>query len=457
MILRVTAVFVLLALLCSCESRHQGGPRFSGRSEVQSDALLDDLLDFSDFAEQEIVSASNDIQAQSADRKAKAAALRWKAASFEAIRKYAYDEDPLTSLLDTWSYCVRLRTYLQAGAGGALFAEHQRTAIDASLSLEAAIRKIAQRHLPPGDFESIEEFVLVFAAEHPMTGTFDDSNARVDPLENDTAQLLARLVELPFSPLLTFTKVNQTADSISEFNRVAARISDIMEDFPRESRWQMELLLLEFQNSDSVLATVESLDRASREMERLREVAERAPELAGESAGRILGQLAEAETRIAELRGLAGDLSSATTSLRDAMKDGRELGVELGETARAWSETTDGVRGLLADIEALKEAASGAPGGSEPFRIAEYRDTAIELRTTVEEIRHLVLEIQAVRESPLIGQARDDAAAVVETSALRSREVIDHAFRRALQVVFAAGGVGFALILALWLTRRRKA
>lgn len=455
--IRVFLWVAAVVLLSACESRRYSKPGLGRQPDVQAEDLRDDLMNFEDFAEQRIVSASNEVYGLSTNRKSQAAALRWKSSSFEAMREHIYQDDPVTALLETWSYFVRMRSYLESGEGSSLFGRHQQAAVEAAISVETAISEISSDHLPSEDLREIEKFITEFAENHPMKGIFDDSNAEYEPLEESQSQLLANLVSLPFSPLLTFSKVNKTADSIAEFNRISARIADIMEDMPRETRWQMELLLLDFQNSENVLTVVESLDRVSRDFEKLRTIAERTPELAEESAGRVLGQIAEAQDQIEELRGLTGDLALASTALRDALQDGRELSTELQDTARAWTETSQIVRRVLSDIDALKSApAAGSSSDAEPFRISDYRDTATELRTAATELRLLLEDVQEVRSAPVIDKAREDTAALIDASAKHSRDVIDHAFRRAVQVIVIAGLVVAALILLGWLLRKKK-
>lgn len=437
--------------------------RLAPGPSIDLDAIAARKESFNTYYEQRVQRAVNEILRAEPDRQAQRNARRWRSLAGPQMRPYIFAPDSFRGLLDAWAYALRLEAYLEDGEGSELFGAGQESARAAARDIAAQIRAIAQDQFATQYFEQVDAAIREAAAERPMRGFFEVPPAVADA-DATTAvgaarDAVTRVASLPFAPLMTFTRVNETGESIADFARTASRMADIAEDAPREVRWQLENLILDLEDNaqfnDAIAAvreTAAAVDRASALGESLPAIAAQLRREADAASDRVDAILAGVQE---SLDGVQASLAAASQTTRDA----GELFEPIQGLLASVESTSGEIRLLLADVEKLQErqAASAPPPGEEGPGLAEVAEMVANAQSTVVELRGLLLDVQSLQPpTAALTEVESTSQRVLVDSKETAQALVDHAFRRlaALAIILAAGGL---LIVAAARWPRRKA
>ncbi len=153
-------------------------------------------------------------------------------------------------------------------------------------------------------------------------------------------------------------------------------------------------------------------------------------------------QLVAASTQLAAAMDRVGTLADQLPGLISSDKPGlvnlsRELGLALAEGARM-AETTDTALQTFDSIVARLDNERDKPGrDKEPFRIKDYAETAVEISRMSERLTTLLSLLESNLAPESLAKLSTAADAVAANTQARSKEVVDYAFRRSLQLVAA--------------------
>lgn len=170
---------------------------------------------------------ADDIAAASADPRVRLNALRWKMAATRASLQAAGQMAPMLALLDTWALSEQMSEYLDAGAGRALFANQQPTAVALSALLFEEATGLVQRVTNTQEFARDRQFVRDYAQLHPIDSL---DFARVSLIEQWTAERGAE---------------GKLADSLGTVPEALAQTGDLLrmygEAAPSQMLWKAQL------------------------------------------------------------------------------------------------------------------------------------------------------------------------------------------------------------------------
>jgi len=422
--------------------------------ESARNALRDDLRSTANQIEAVLEESGSRLRGQKLTRAQRESAALGKPRIAAAFREEFGRADETTALLGAWGLSMRMAHYLATGEGKTLYGAGQPEALRAAREIESALDGIAARHLDPAKIASTRSTLETTARANPMKGVYEipaitESAAELIPME-----VLSTLTRIPFLPFRAVRGITDTATSVRDFNRTAERFSDIVEDLPRETRWQSELLLLRLESSDVVTSAVASIDETARNTTRYAEVAERLPESVGEAVRQAVREAAEEMARQPELREGLREVTTAAEALRTAVSEARATLAEakplldqVNDIGKTWEGTATEARGLLQIVDEMDRRSGPPKPDSKPFNILEYKQTSDSVRETLSEAGTVLRDAETLA-------SRAEPPPVLGHAAAEARAVIDHLFWRAVQLLVLAGIVAVAVGL-LW-RRGRK-
>lgn len=417
---------VCVAGLCACQHvpAVAGLPwRIGEGSAMTEEELRAELRAYSKTFGSVVTAAAHEISSRTRDAAIRRRTLVWKAEMIPLASNTSYIRDPQQAYVAQLTLAVAMRQYLEEGSGTALFGEHQPTAVDAARELERDVRELGARFLGPAELDRLGEEVEALARKHPIRGEFSAGALMEGLTDPATRSRLAWVVNLPMAPFRALTGVSEGAQAMRDFNQTARQLADLVAEFPRAVRWQLELLLYDVEDRETMLEGVAAFQTLAESSRRFSEAVETLPEDLNANALPTLESaretLEEAGAAVAQVQDLMGPLSDIAHQLRGG-----------GE---AWSEVVREVR------------RPGEPSpDSRPFDIREYERVAQETRSAAEELRVLVAEVRALAQDTEL----PTAVAGIEGS---GRSLVDAAAWRALQLML----VFFLLLLVYRLVSSR--
>ncbi len=405
-----------------------------------------DLWDVLEFAESRITQAANRVEAGTDDPAIRRAALAWKLELLVDAKHDLAAKDPLEMLVDLWALWVRVVRYLQQGEGQDLFGEFQPEAIAAASEILERIKQLARDYLPPEKHTAILRQVNTYARGHPMENVFEHETVPDFCKEESGHSAIRQLFGLPMKAVST---VGAELDPTTRLARAVDRFTALMSDYPAVVRWQLQLALLDIERLPTVERTLASVQQAADAASQFNETIAQLPERLRAESEQLLARADEGQ---AEVRGTLEEARRTVAAADEALARAdevtgrvRETATELTRTGEAWAETAGAVKETLQEIQAFGErrSASTRPSAAQreqaPFDIRDYTKTATELRDATSELRRLLTDLDdfAAEDGPVARSTRRAEALTTDVLAqteLRLRDVVDHAFWRALQL-----------------------
>ena len=420
-------------------------------------ALRIDLEKFLDYVESEVVSVAQQIESDTSDPNIRKATLLWRVSTTRFGNELARtDLAPAAMLLEVLKFCERQVRYLNSGAGKTIFQGHQSQAVAVTQRLMGRIETIARKHVPENSLPKMFHYVQSYARKHPVEPVFVYG---IPDASIEHSAELSLLTNLVTKPLSTIGKVGK--DILDPTSRLADRVhefNELIEDFPTLLRWQLNLLWLQLQDSDSMQRTVRSVEDVSRSSIRLAAVAESLPKQVREE---LQAALNDVITQQEELR---TTIKSFNRTLEKAGPVSASVERSLGEITRAgkvWEVTANSITELIKQIQQFKPARTSIDPGAPPnkgFNINEYTDAAEALAATTVELQKLFAEVRGFVEGDTLQQdlSRVDtlAAAAIGPTISEARTLIDHLAWRLVQL---CGLVFLLAIIYSFFARRCRA
>ncbi|UCG34215.1 MAG: hypothetical protein JSU68_06180 [Phycisphaerales bacterium] len=439
-----------LALLLGCEAPRPT-EKAQGAEAVPADAqadLREGLGEFVAFFQDTIEQAAVRIARETPVRQQQRAAAMWRVRSGRLVRSAADQADAREALLDLWVLSVRMHRFLEGEEGQQVFGEYQTVAVDASERIRSRIAQVARQYVPEDLFGKTQENVERYAVAHPMSGDYADPAAGDFSDADAGQQVVNLLVGVPLAPFTTLTKMRKGADSVSDLSGTADRFTDVVQDLPADLRWQLQLLALSLEETQTVSSLRANLTQISDSSARFASAAEQMPERVREEAEILLDRLDESQP---EMRATLSEAREAAEAIGEATREARETSAALEGTLREVTVAAEAVRATaevvahatqeIAAIEWKEKRPEQTPPKpeGEPFSFQAVARSAEAATLTAGEVRELLRELRELLESEpleaeltMVSQQVDDA---VGRSGAELRAVVDHGAWRAAQLL----------------------
>jgi methyl-accepting chemotaxis protein len=448
----------LLAFLWGCEAPKPAGP-VQGAKAVPANAqaeLREELDAFVGFFQQTVEQAAMRIARESSLRQQQQAAATWRVRVGRLVRSAADQTDAREALLDLWVLSERMHSFLAGEEGREIFGEYQTVAVDAAERIRNRIEQLATRYVPEDSFEKTQGDVKQYASAHPMRRDYAEPAAGEFSDVAAGRQIVNLLVGVPLAPFTTLTNVQKGAESVSNLSGTADRFTDVVQDLPAELRWQLQLLALNLEDTETVSSVRASLKQMSDSSARFASAAEQMPEQVRTQAEILLDRMDESQP---EMRSTLSEARDTAEAMRAATREVRETGTALEGTLRSMTEAAGAVQETANVVErATKEIAAiewkkARPEGTppeprgEPFSFQAVTQSADAVTMTAGEMRQLLQELRELLDSDplqanltMVNQQVDEA---VGRSGAELRTVVDHGAWRAAQLL----ALGFVLLV----------
>ena len=394
--MRTTLLLLAALSTLSCSAMSWVGQQVMhplGGGAVTQDELRAGLLDFSSGFTVLVTEAADRISVEAQEPKKRRLTLLWKIRMPPLAQEAASDQNPRTGYVEALTIAVAQRQYFQDGAGASLFGAQQPIALDAAKEIEQSALALGRSFLAPEKLAELHAEVEELAKQHPIRGEFLRESIQVGLSNAETGGTFDDIIGIPMAPFRAIAGVESGAQAIHEFNATAAQFTEIVDQLPQRMRWQIELLSYDLQEQGGMLEqSLDSFHMVAESANRLSLAAERLPDdtrdtilnvstLLEERSAALKSLLAEYRGAMTETGAAAGNVSSLVEALSRTSEQLNQAGV-------AWGE-------LVATLKAPPPP--GQPA-SKPFDILEYEKTALAIRSTAEEVRGLLGDVEKSRE-----------------------------------------------------------
>ena len=449
------AVAMVILATSACQAPHQKTKPKATAERVAGEKyekLAYELQTFGDFFQATLDRAATDVERRASTKQQRRAAATWRLRMVASFRSTANEVDLRKALLDVWSLCRRMLDYFQSTEGRTLFGnEGGRIALAAAEDIVTRVEELVREHIPPELFETTREGVEEFSREHPLSSSFSES-PDVDFSDSTVhSSPLQSILSLPLKSISAMT-VGDTPEAIREVSRSADRFTDVVEELPANTRWQVQLLAMNLEEMPSLVSARESIEKIADSTEEITRIAEEMPQRWREQAEVLLATVDAAQP---QLQTTLGQAQRTADSIRGAVREAKDMlsGVdtasqELTRAAHAVTLTIQEIRALVPGsrkdqkgqtdgaTEQLDPSLHQPPAQTEKdksFSFAAVTESAAELGETTDKLRLLLADVRGFVESDRTDEQTNLGKALTAASA-EFQGIIDHAAKRAVQL-----------------------
>ena len=401
-IITVILGVLLVFLLEGCGSKNLrtiGSGVTPTTGQISKQELREQLDKFREFYKATLRQVSNELNERISSTRTEKTTLQMRARMVQGVNAMLDNDDSIVAFIETWALCTRFKMYLEEGEGSALFGEAHEIARNGSKRLEAEIERIGFIFLKNEVFEAARKNVTEFAHNNPIKGTFSNVIVYATEVQKNQPNPFLSVLKIPMTPFRAIEGVDRTASAIHQFSNTAERFSDIVAELPESSRWQLQLLLFDLEETNMTKSFLNSLTQLSESSSGLEKSVEKLPEQLHKQLTQFVEDIDSKQANLqqtlqqAEKTSLAVNdtlekLNQATISFGAVVKD-------VSETAQAW-ETAAKATG-----EVVQEFNKNRPSQKEAssFNIRDYHDTAEQTSQAANDVKALLAEIEDLMET----------------------------------------------------------
>lgn len=380
-------------------------------SSMTEDELRNELAGFAARFAAIVGDAAEDIRDATQDRTIRRRTLVWRMRMIPPVQESAFTDSAKEGFLRILGISVAQSLYLREGDGRNLFGAQQPIAVSAAELLQNDAMEIGSRFLgTPERLAKVMAEVESIAAKNPIVGRdFSIQRLQNARAKIHTSESLLGVLTLPLAPFRALEGVDTGAQSIRDFNVTARQFSLIIAQLPDQLRAEMELLLYDIEDRETVVHGLAAIEAMAASAERASLAIEKLPADVQQSLEHSQGALQEANK---------------------ALLSAREVVVPFGQVSENLKLAGDAWGGIFARDP-------NAPPGR-PFDVREWQSTATQIGTSANELRALATEINTM------------------TGGTQLQAAVDHATWRAAQLVAFFFALLVAYRLLAWRLGRKR-
>ncbi|MGH8610064.1 MAG: hypothetical protein ACREX9_22445, partial [Gammaproteobacteria bacterium] len=220
--------------------------------------------------------------------------------------------------------------------------------------------------------------------------------------------------------------LDPAARELAQTRLFAERALYLGQRMPQLIGWQMELFTLKTAAIPEMRQLLANSTEIAASSDRLSRVVEQTPALLSSEREKIVAALKSQEQGLTVLS--------------------KELGQTLAQGTKV-AESTDAALKTFHGVVAQFEAVPSKPA-SEPFRIQDYAETAVEVSHMAQRLTELLNALQPNLNPESFARLSAQADAIAERTQRRGHDVVDYAFRKALLFVALSAAIMVAAGLA---------
>ena len=402
------------------------------------------LEDFSRKCVLVVEESADRISRRTESSEMKKRAVQWKISTLHAFWDIMNLDSPSLATLDIWCTTLQWADFFATGAGKDHFGEEQPIAVAASKEIAEAFDAAVRTATPRDAYVQAKAAVEAFAREYPMTSL---SRMPFRIWESDRVKLSFEWLKQIAMPWQLSEGVVEMADAVNEVADAADRFSLSVGILPMVTRWQVEMLLLELDENETLVDVRKSMAGVSDGIQAIARDTNTLPQDLRE----------EISITLEQVDAMQGGLQKTLTTARDAVKESRDAVAEMNQwidkaqatigeigattqylekAGEAWKPTLQEFSKLVIQLEGDPNVPSKDPDTLlKLMRTAEgLAVSAVELQAMFREVREMIASPQL---STQIGEFDKTARGTVDHTNLQMQELVDHATLRLMQVVGA--------------------
>lgn len=402
-----------------------------------------------------IVSVSGDAAAATTDRQIQEDSLRWRINAINRLDVIRAIDDPRLQFVTLWAYIEQLKRSLTKGFGEDRFGPVQGMYVKATDDLDQRVQTLAYQVFPANVVDAAKPEIQKLATDPKVT---EEPN-QVMVAANST---LSGILYIPMAPVSGLRGVGDTPAAINRFTDQATDIGKMIERLPERTRWQMELFLLEAEESGAVARSIKDFEamiaevrEARAEVSKIATTVQQVPERAQAMLQDVLKhqpevakdlERVESSMKLAKETVIAADpvvarVDTAMTNARTTMDDARKLLGDVDKSAQMVQSAAVEIRGLVADFDKPSKTPPTTQPAEDSVTPAKIQQMAAEVRASAVELRGLLSQLR--EPTPLAG---------IDQTAARLEQLL----WKALAGVAALMVLAFGLAVAYRRTGRAK-
>ncbi|KPK45319.1 MAG: hypothetical protein AMJ65_00250 [Phycisphaerae bacterium SG8_4] len=363
----IVAVSLLIANGCNSKQvRTLGGGVTPTNGQISKQDLRDRLEKFAEYFRAKFRQMSTDLNERVPSKRTEKTTLQMKARMTEGLNAMLDQDDPIIAFIEAWALCTRFRMYLEEGEGSSLYGEGQEIALNGAKLLDMEIERIGRVFLKDDVLDAAKKNIVEFASANPIKGTFSGITVFATEAKKDQPSPLMSIAKIPMTPFRAIEGVDRTASAIHRFTDSTERFSDIVSELPESSRWQLQLLLYDIEETDMAKSFLASLAQFSQSSQRLSKSVDELPQ---QLSREMSGFVKEVDDRQANLQKTLEQteqttvvISSALEKLQTASISVNTTAKDVAETAKAWQSAAQVIGNVAREY--YKKSESSDPNQS---------------------------------------------------------------------------------------------
>jgi hypothetical protein len=399
------------------------------------------LDNFEELARSVIRSAADELDRLQPDFRTQRTTLLQRTRVSQAFHTMLEQEDPIVACLEVWGFSVRFLNYFEEGEGSRLYGEHQHVAVAAARQMEEAIEQIAKMFLQGDVFEETRRQIDSFAGQNPMTGTFSNVVVFATKSEPGQPSPFTSVVSIPMAPFTALKGVDRTAGAIYSVGNSMERISDIVEELPESTRWQLLLLLMEMGETEVIQTVLTSMSTFSGSSAKFAEVAETFPEDLREQLSLLIAEIdakqARLQTTLDKAEKTAVATEKAISTAGETAETAQQTAETITEMATEWESAAVATEALMESLHQWRREEPESATSS-PTTVTDYTNAAQEIAVAAEELQALVADTRGLLESETLAAQVEDVddrvVAAIDRTAAEANDLTDHITWRLMQL-----------------------
>jgi hypothetical protein len=378
---------------CGGKSYSSIGGTKTLQSQISKEDLREELNKFEDYTVLTIKQTVNKLDELNPDRKTLKTNLIARIRLIQAFHIMTQQDDPVTAFIESWTLSKRVQMYFEEGAGSALYNNNQPVIIEACKQIEAEIENVGKKFLTEDAFHETNKLAGNFARQNPVRETF--SNILVYATETVPGQPspFSQVVALPMAPFKAMEGVDRTASSIYSVSGSMERFTDIVDNLPESTRWQLLLLLSDMEDVELVQKFSDNMTKLSDSSVKISNSTATLPQQLREEAAILVEEIDKKQSNlqvtIDKAQATAVAMEKTLSKTKEVIESaGKTLG-DANQALLAWNVAADSTTAALQVIDGwIKMPPS--KNDSPKFKITDYKETAQEVTKAAAEIRELL-------------------------------------------------------------------
>lgn len=362
-----------------------------------------------------------------------AEALKWKIVIVSESCSIASGPNAVANLLDMTVFVSAARLAMENHWQPQVYGTSAQPMLEACRSLETNIWGIAGTVLTAAQLEELRQAVAAWQRLHPVPEKV--MGARAVGFATEVARAKKADTTAPGSVfgllgLDPLSSLDPAAREIALTRMFAERALFVAQWMPSLLRWQIELMSLNAVAMPEVQQVITNTTYLAASVDRFAAMAEQLPKQIRTEREEILKTLDSQEKTLTPL----------VNEVRQTLVAGSQMSTSLNTTIA----TFDGLMKRFGVGETNRSDSAGPPAtNSQPFRILDYGQTAVQLEGMARQLTELLHTLDHTIGSSNVTQLSTQAGPVIASAQSAGKQVVDYAFWKGILLV------GIALAAAL--------